>query len=73
MVFDHPFFAVTDADGSFEIEACQPANRISSSGRKKSVTWVLRTPQKAQGRVVTVRAGEVTDVGPIPIEPSQVK
>ena len=64
MVFDHPFFAVTGADGAFEIKGV-PA------GEQNLVLWQERVgyvgftdpARKAQGRAVTIRAGEVTDVG----------
>ncbi len=74
MVFDHPFFAVTGTDGSFEIKGV-PA------GEQNLVLWQERVgyigftdpAKKAQGRAVTVRSGEVTDVGAVAIDPSQVK
>jgi hypothetical protein len=74
MVFDHPFFAVTGADGAFEIKGV-PA------GEQNLVLWQERVgylgftdpARKAQGRVVSVRAGEVTDVGAVTIDPAQVK
>lgn len=74
MVFDHPFFAVTGADGAFEIKGV-PA------GEQNLVLWQERVgyvgftdpAKKAQGMAVTIRAGEVTDVGAIAIDPSQVK
>lgn len=74
MVFDHPFFAVTGSDGSFEIRGV-PAGEQNLVLWQEKVGYVGFTDpaKKAQGRVITVRAGEVTDVGPIPIEPSQVK
>jgi hypothetical protein len=74
MVFDHPFFAVTGADGAFEIKGV-PA------GEQNLVLWQERVgyvgftdpAKKAQGMAVTIRAGEVTDVGSVAIDPSQVK
>ncbi len=70
MVFDHPFFAVTDADGSFEIKGI-PA------GEQFVVLWQERVgyvnPEKAKGKPVTVKAGETTDLGAVTIDPSQVK
>ena len=62
MVFDHPFFAITGADGSFEIQGV-PA------GEQKLVVWQETkgyvTDGKAAGMPVTVKAGAVTDVGSI--------
>jgi hypothetical protein len=74
MVFDHPFFAVTGTDGAFEIKGV-PA------GEQNLVLWQERVgyvgftdpAKKAQGRAVTIHADEVTDVGAIAIDPSQVK
>jgi hypothetical protein len=62
MVFDHPFFAITGEDGSFEIGGV-PA------GEQKLVVWQETkgyvTEGKAVGMPVTVKAGGVTDVGAI--------
>jgi hypothetical protein len=70
MVFDHPFFAVTGEDGSFEIKGV-PA------GEQNLVTWQERVgyvnPEKARGTPVAVKAGETTDVGSIMLNPAQVK
>jgi hypothetical protein len=74
MVFDHPFFAVTGANGAFEINGV-PA------GEQNLVLWQERVgyvgftdpAKKAQGRAVTIRAGEVTDVGSVAIDLAQVK
>jgi len=74
MIFDHPFFAVTGADGTFEIKGV-PA------GEQNLVLWQERVgyvgftdpTKKAQGRAVTIRSGAVTDVGAVAIDPSQVK
>jgi hypothetical protein len=60
MVFDHPFFAITGEDGSFEIQGV-PA------GEQKLVVWQSErgyvTEGKAVGMPVQVKAGGVTDVG----------
>jgi hypothetical protein len=74
MVFDHPFFATTGSDGSFEIKGV-PAGEQNLLLWQEKVGYVGFTDpnKKAQGRTVTVRAGEVTDVGAISIDPSQVK
>jgi hypothetical protein len=60
MVFDHPFFAITGEDGSFEIQGV-PA------GEQKLIVWQETkgyvTEGKALGTPVQVKAGEVTDVG----------
>jgi hypothetical protein len=70
MVFDHPFFAVTGPDGSFEIKGV-PA------GEQKLVLWQEKVgyvnPERAKGMAVTVKAGGTTDVGAVVLNPSQVK
>jgi hypothetical protein len=70
MVFDHPFYAVTGADGSFEIKGV-PA------GEQNLVIWQeavgYATPGLARGMPVTVSAGEVKDVGEVKLDPSKVK
>ncbi len=68
MVFDHPFFTTTAADGSFEIEGVPP-------GPQKLVIWQERagyaTPGLGSGMTVEVTAGQVKHVGEIklPIKP----
>lgn len=70
MVFDHPYFAVTDEQGNFEI-------RGVPEGEQNLVIWQERvgyvTPGAAKGLAVPVQAGMVTTVGPIKIEPARVR
>lgn len=70
MVFNHPFFAVTAPDGSFEIKGV-PA------GTQKLVVWHRKvgfvTEGAATGVAVTVKPGETTDVGEIKLDPAKVK
>ena len=70
MVFDHPYFTTTGSDGSFEITGI-PA------GEQNLVVWQNKvgyvTQGLARGMAVTVRAGEVTDVGEIKLDPAKVK
>jgi plastocyanin len=68
MVFDHPFFAVTGADGSFEIKGV-PAGSQNVVVWQEMVGYV--TPGKSRGMPVNVEAGKVTDVGEIKM--SEVK
>lgn len=69
-VFKHPFFAVTDTDGSFEIQGV-PA------GAQKLVLWQPAvgyvTAGAASGMGVLVEAGKTTDVGELKLDPSKVK
>ncbi|WP_435016667.1 carboxypeptidase regulatory-like domain-containing protein [Tundrisphaera sp. TA3] len=61
-VFDHPFFAVTKADGSFEIKGVPAGtqNLIVFHSTKGYIN-----EGKAKGQPVEVKAGEATDLGSI--------
>lgn len=69
-VFDHPFFAVTGKDGSFEIKGV-PA------GAQNLVVWQEKVgfvnEGRAKGMPVTVKAGSEADLGEIKLDPSKVK
>jgi hypothetical protein len=70
MVFDHPFFAVTDEQGNFEIEGI-PA------GSQNVVIWHEKvgyvTAGAARGQEVTIASGKETTLAPVKIAPNQVK
>lgn len=70
MVFDHPFFATTGKDGSFEITGV-PA------GSQNLVLWQEKVgfanPGGGKGMPVVVNAGGVTNVGEIKLDPAKVK
>lgn len=70
MIMDHPFVAVTDAEGNFEIKGV-PA------GTQNLVVWQPKagyvTAGAARGTPVTVKAGEVTTVPPIELDPSKIQ
>jgi hypothetical protein len=70
MVFNHPFFAVTQPDGSFVIEGV-PA------GDQQIIVWHEKagyvTEGAAKGQKVTVKAGETVDLGEIKLDPAKVK
>jgi hypothetical protein len=70
MVFDHPFFAVTDAEGNFEIKGVPP-------GEQKIVVWQEKvgyvTAGGAGGTAVTVKAGETTTMPAVELDPAKVK
>jgi hypothetical protein len=69
MVFDHPFFAVTEKDGSFEIKGVPAGAQnlviLHDSG--------YVTPRGASGMTVDVAAGKATDVGEVKLDPSKIK
>ncbi len=69
LVLEHPFFATTAADGSFEIKDV-PA------GAQNLIVWHktgYANAGKGAGMPVTVKAGEATDVGEIKMDPARVK
>lgn len=70
MVFDHPFFAVTKADGSFEIAGVPP-------GEQSFIVWQegvgYVTDGGTKGKAVKVAAGKATDVGTVTLDASKVK
>ncbi len=68
MVFDHPFFAVTKPDGSFEIKGV-PAGAQKLIVRQEKVGFV--TAGGRAGVPVEVKAGEVTDLGEIKLVPKK--
>jgi len=61
--FDHPYFAITDADGNFEIKNAPAGNyrliALHESG------WVTGGKN---GKLITIKAGGTTDVGPLDVE-----
>lgn len=68
LVFDHPFFAVTAADGSFEIKGVPP-------GEQNLIVWQERVGYVTEGRIrgmpVKVPAGGVIDVGELKVDPGK--
>lgn len=70
LVLDHPFFAVTGEDGSFEITGV-PAGAQNLIVWQEKVGYV--TPGAAKGQAVTVPADGVVDVGEVVLDPAKVK
>jgi plastocyanin len=68
MVFDHPFFAVTKPNGTFEITGV-PVGKQNLIVRHQAVGFV--TPNLAKGIEVEVKPGKVTDVGEIKLTPKK--
>jgi hypothetical protein len=66
MVFDHPFFAVTKPDGSFEI-AGVPAGKQRIVVRQESVGYVTRGGEK--GVEIEVVPNGVVDLGEVRLVP----
>jgi hypothetical protein len=63
-VFDHPYYAVTDEDGNFEI-------KMAPAGVQKLVIWHEKGYGEGlgKGKEITVKAGETVDLGPITYNP----
>ncbi len=59
-VFDHPYFAVTDENGDFEIKDA-PAGNFALIVWQESIGWV----GGKTGTPITVQAGQTTNVGKI--------
>ncbi len=62
MVYDHPFFTTTAADGSFEIKGVPPGTQ-NLVIRLPKVGYA--NPGMGRGMPVEVKAGQVTDLGEI--------
>jgi hypothetical protein len=65
-VFDHPYYAITDADGRFEI-------KLAPAGNQTLVVWqesVNYVPD-AKGRSIEVKANETLDLGEIMLKPAE--
>lgn len=67
---DHPFFAVTREDGSFEITGVP-------EGKQTLIVWQEKVgyvnPEGSKGTEVVVKAGGTVDVGVVTLDPTKVK
>ncbi len=64
-IFSHPYFAVTDAHGNFEIKDA-PAGTYRLVGYQEKLGW--RGGAKGRkGQEITIKAGSVTDLGNLPM------
>ena len=63
-VVDHPFFAVTDKDGNFEIKGVPAGSQAIVLWQTKG--YVLK--EMAPGRRINVAAGQTTDLGEIKLD-----
>ena len=69
-VLKHPYCAVTDEDGKFEIKDA-PAGEFRVVVWHEEVGWVLGENDKAptrDGKKITIKAGETTDLGKVPMK-----
>lgn len=67
-VFDHPYFAVTDADGNFEIKNA-PAGNYRLKVYHESIGWRNGAAGR-DGEKITIKPGGVTDVGKLDVKPT---
>jgi plastocyanin len=65
-VFNHPYYAVTDAEGNFEIKGI-PAGTWNLVAWQEEKGWV--TSGEKAGQPVTIKASDTTDVGKIEVKP----
>jgi len=66
-VFDHPYFAITDKDGNFEI-------KNAPAGDHQLVVWhegVGWGPGGKEGQKITVKAGDTTELPKIKVKPAE--
>jgi hypothetical protein len=65
-IFDHPYYAVTDADGKFEI-------RLAPAGSRKLVVWQESAGYvpDPKGRSVEIKPDGVADLGEITVKPAE--
>ena len=55
-VFDHPYFAITKEDGTYEIPNVPAGATVSLFVHHEKVGWVL--PELGKGRDITLKAGK---------------
>jgi hypothetical protein len=65
-VFKHPYFAVTDQDGKFEIKAA-PVGRWRLMVWQEKVGWVIYRGKNDIGRIITVK-GNRTTIETVPLK-----
>jgi hypothetical protein len=72
-VYNHPYFAVTDEDGNFEIKNA-PARACRLVVWQESKGWVVgeKDPDKF-GIEITIKKGETTDLGKVELKPDEKK
>jgi plastocyanin len=67
-VLKNPYFAVTDADGNFEIKDA-PAGDFRLVIWHEEAGWVIGDAKPTRnGKKITIKAGETTDLGKVPMK-----
>ncbi|HTU88987.1 MAG TPA: hypothetical protein VMF69_02720 [Gemmataceae bacterium] len=70
-VLPNPYFAVTDADGNFEIRDA-PAGDFRLVVWHEEIGWVAGDGKPSKnGKKITIKAGDTTDLGKIPMKPTE--
>lgn len=70
--FAHPYFAVTDKDGNFEIKNA-PVGKFQLVAWQEESGFLLQANIKnkqMRGKAITIKADETTDVGKVGVKPS---
>ena len=67
-VFDHPYYAVTDENGTFEIKLA-PAGNCRLIAWHEGVGWVTKGSRR--GTPIAVKAGMTTDLGKVELKPAK--
>ena len=60
--FAHPYFAVTDADGNFEIKNA-PAGKFQLVLWQEEIGFLTMTNKQLRGNVIEIKADKTTDAG----------
>lgn len=66
--FAHPYFAVTDAQGNFEIKNA-PAGKFQLVAWQEESGFLLQKDKKIRGKIIEIKAGGTTNVGKIGMKP----
>ena len=70
-VFDHPYFALTDKDGNFEIKDAPAGDFLIFINHEKA-GW-LHTPRSSKGQPITIPVGDTLNLGKIPMKAEYLK
>lgn len=69
-VLKNPYFVVTDEDGNFEIKNA-PAGEFRIVIWQEGMGWVVGDEKpNRMGKKITIKDGEATDLGKLPVKPS---
>jgi hypothetical protein len=71
-IFNHPYYAVTADDGTFEIKDA-PAGEYRIAVWHEGMGWVAFDDADAgkKGKLITIKADGITDLGTFPLTKSK--